>query len=394
MDSLFRRLSRYPPTPSTDPRENRLTETTAAVLERVDGLPQAVVVALLTAAIDALELDSDAATGALGPVEHALQTAHTACSSFDKPRVDVRTQVATPRGRFVDLSIRLRHGPPDGSEDILVWLEVKYGSDLHGEQLDVYLQEIDAQPAAHRIVLLVKPRGQEIKGVLPTRVRAVDFQVVSGIVAAFVDSPELPDEQSWLLDEYADYLDEEGLMDPQALSATHAVALMELGAAADAVAGVCEHAHATIEAGWGKLTEQATSGRAAPVPVYGLGYWEAFDARPASPNWRGGWYGWGVGEPDDWQYFDDAPRGSTAFFAGAGFDAKPNPYKEAGNESWIATLVNQGFRWCWFGSSYQMIRVKYPDELLVATTLDHQGLILGQWVIETFRLLEAHPPPH
>jgi hypothetical protein len=96
-----------------------------------------------------------------------------------------------------------------------------------------------------RIVLVVKPRGQEIKAVLPTRVRAVDFQVVSGIVAAFVDSSELPDEQSWLLDEYADYLDEEGLMDPEALSATHAVALMEVGAAADAVAGVCEYAHST-----------------------------------------------------------------------------------------------------------------------------------------------------
>jgi hypothetical protein len=39
-ESLFSRVTRYPPSPSMDPRENRLTEITAAVLERVDELAE------------------------------------------------------------------------------------------------------------------------------------------------------------------------------------------------------------------------------------------------------------------------------------------------------------------------------------------------------------------
>jgi hypothetical protein len=41
--SLFRRVSRYPQFASVDPRENRLTEAFAALLERVDGLAGALV---------------------------------------------------------------------------------------------------------------------------------------------------------------------------------------------------------------------------------------------------------------------------------------------------------------------------------------------------------------
>ena len=52
--SLFRRVTRYRISPTQDPRENRLTEVTAAVLERVDGLAHDVMdAALATAAVAA-----------------------------------------------------------------------------------------------------------------------------------------------------------------------------------------------------------------------------------------------------------------------------------------------------------------------------------------------------
>jgi hypothetical protein len=60
----------------------------------------------------------------------------------------------------------------------------------------------------------------------------------------------------------------------------------------------------------------------------------------------------------------------------------------------VASLLNAGFIWCWFSEYYRLVRVKYPDELLLATTLEAQGLELGRWVVETFKLLKAKPPPH
>ena len=51
-ESLFSRATRYTRSPSLDPHENRLTEVTAAVLERVEGLAQTIAEALLKAACE------------------------------------------------------------------------------------------------------------------------------------------------------------------------------------------------------------------------------------------------------------------------------------------------------------------------------------------------------
>jgi hypothetical protein len=53
--SLFRRVTRYRIAPTQDPRENRLTEVTAAVLERVDGMAYDVVSAMLESAVEAAQ---------------------------------------------------------------------------------------------------------------------------------------------------------------------------------------------------------------------------------------------------------------------------------------------------------------------------------------------------
>jgi hypothetical protein len=87
--SLFRRVTRYRITPTQDPRENRLTEVTAAVLERVDGLAYDVVDEVLaTAAATAREQLSDLRdTGAAANLEHARGEEHTeleqACDTLE-----------------------------------------------------------------------------------------------------------------------------------------------------------------------------------------------------------------------------------------------------------------------------------------------------------------------
>ena len=40
----------------------------------------------------------------------------------------------------------------------------------------------------------------------------------------------------------------------------------------------------------------------------------------------------------------------------------------------------------------KLVRLRYPDELLVATTLPEQGRLLGQWVLDAFEALALEPP--
>ena len=400
MESLFARVTRYPSSPRLDPGENRLTEVTAAVFERVDGLAHRSVIALLEAAVEqaerkaAIEAESEQW---MAEVARLRQAAHAAETLGQAARVRIQTQVPTPKGRFIDMEVWLRpERPALNHDEVVVWVEAKYGADIHGDQLDVYLADIEAHPAPHRIVLLLLPRGQTLKNKPPPQTHIVDWQTVAQVVADGGLWAKLPQGQRWLLEEYADYLDEEGLMDPEALTAAHALALMEASAAEDAIAGVCEHADAYVQKHWDKPTEYLKPPRSASNDsAFGSGYYASFDAKPSSEKWRGGSFEWGNDNPENWQYVDeDAIRGSNTFYAGAAFEAKDNPHKVNENEAWVASVLSKGFVWCWFSGYYRLVRAKYPDELLVATTLEGQGAELGRWVVETFNLLQLLPPPH
>lgn len=400
MESLFGRVSRYPKSPRANPGENRLTEVTAAVIERVDGLATRAAAGLLNNAIEQAErkaqteVEADAWIAEAGRLRVAAKAVH---ELGDHARVRVQTQVPTPKGRFVDMEIWMRpEKPASPLDDVVIWVEVKYGSEIHGNQLDVYLTDVAAHPAHHQVVLLLGPRGQSFKTAPPRQVHVVDWQTISQLVSDSLSWATLPEDQRWLLNEHSDYLAEEGLMDPAALTAAHALALMETSAAEDAIAGVCEHADALVRKEWGKPNDYGKPPRSASKdPAFGVGYWASFDAQPAKATWREGWFEWGNDNPENWEYIDeDDIRGSNAFYAGAGFKAKTNPHKVEGNEAWVASVLSAGFIWCWFSDYYRLVRLKYPDELLAATTLEEQGEVLGRWAVETFKLLKAKPPPH
>jgi hypothetical protein len=378
------------------------------VLERVDGLAQQAVAEWLTnaaaAANDAVRL--------AGPSQPELQaqwkaeadrlhTALDAARNLNHPRARVRTQVTTTNGRFVDLEVWLRpQRPADTASDVLVWVESKHGSDIHGTQLEAYLGDIEAQPGVHKVVLLLVPRRQELATNPPWRVPRVDWETVGGTAAELLQSGKLTPSQTWLPTEYAVYLREEGLMGPDALTASHAIALMEMDDADAAIAGICEHAEAWLRKNWGKPKDWRQVRGASTNHAFGCEYWASYrphkgEGNEKAPGWLTGWFDWGVGYTSGWQYLDPGTvRGSVAFWAGAGFEAKAQPQKVAGNEEWLAQRLSDKFVASWFQDCYRLVRIEYPDELLVATAVEEQGRTLGEWIVKAFEALAADVPPH
>ena len=227
------------------------------------------------------------------------------------------------------------------------------GSDIHGNQLDVYLEDILAHKATQKAVLLVAPRGQSFASSPPLTVAPVDWQSVSAVIATMAADPLKDDVDKWLLDEYAEYLREDGLMNPEALDVGMALALMEVDDAEEAAAGICEHADAWIAAQWGKRTNQALPRGNSTDPAYGLNYWANYEpnrsGEAAAPAWQGGWFEWGMRNTGELEYLnEDDIRGANVFYAGVTFEAKANPAKTAGNETWLKEPCAAGAG-CWIG---------------------------------------------
>jgi hypothetical protein len=309
-ESLFSRATRYTRSPSLDPHENRLTEITAAVLERVEGLAQGIAEALLEAACEHSRrtLADGGDDAKVAEWRSELQRRHVilaAIERLEEPRTLVRTQVTTPKGRYVGMEVWLRpKRPADTAEDVVLWLEIKEGSDIHGNQLDVYLEDIAAHKAVQKAVLLVAPRGQNFASPPPLTVAPVAWQSASAVVAATAAEPATKEVDRWLLDEYAEYLREEGLMDPEALDVGMALALMESNEAEEAAAGICEHADASVAAHWGKRTNQAIPRGNSTDPAYGSTTGPTTSrtarARPRHRRGRAGGSSGACATPENW----------------------------------------------------------------------------------------------
>ncbi len=311
--------------------------------------------------------------------------------------MQVNTQVATSHGRFIDLEVLLRPAVGAPERGLLIWVEVKHGADLHGDQLDVYLQDIPMRPVpedVERVVVLLGPRGwTPTAGVLPTEVLVANWQAVGKTVET-VETGTRPPEQNWLLSEYVRYLKEEGLSDPDALTTVSALALMEHKTAEVAAAGICEYTDGVVQAEWGtRGSHKKTSGNT-PSPAFGIGYWANYDAHregQAHPNWREAWFEWGLRDTGQMEGLEDV-RGSRAFMAGATLITNDNPTKVADNQQWLAQHLANGFKYFWIAGYWRLARLRYPDELLRDMTLDDQGRGLGRWILETFRELADRPP--
>lgn len=347
MASIFRRVTRYPVSVEIDPRENRLTETFASVLERVDGLAAALV---------------GEWTGVM-PVEKAW----------------IRTQRPTVSGKFVDLEV--------GFGSVLapnrrIWIEVKHGATLHHQQLESYVSDLAVELQDQTELVLLAPRDS-----MPTtdQARSIDWQRVSAFIRRWqrdVDDPVA----KWLLEELLTYLKEEGLVDEDALNPAHAFALAARPSTDRTVARLVEFAQQVVESEWGQAKKSSKQGGAGwiwyatfPLEIMGEG---------ASSKWRTAWPEWTLREDD----FRPDTRDAHAFFAGMSFQSlKESPLGIEGNEAWLAARMAEGFErvqsWYW-----RLWRPIYPEQLMAETSLEAQGRKLGEWVAESFRLLAASPP--
>lgn len=353
MPSLFRRIGRYPASPDIDPRENRLTEAFAAVLERVDGLAAFLVGEWTGHAVE-------------GPVW-------------------IRTQRTTVNGNFVDLE--LAFGSPLEPHQ-RVWVEVKHGTGLHEDQLESYAADMTLELQTRADLVLLAPRASMPDvgdGATP-----VEWQRVARAIEAASRSNQFESGSRWLMDEFVTYLKEEGLADEEALNPAHVFVLSARPASDRAVARLIELGQQHVVKEWPSLREFSKRGG---KPAHGPGWWATFDVLPsgtAAATWRKAWFEWSLREDE----FRGQPRDAFAFCAGATFQSmKDSPLSISGNEAWLAALTAEGFErvqaWYW-----RLWRPLYPEQLMAETTLEAQGRKLGEWILESFRLLSASPPPH
>jgi hypothetical protein len=394
--SLFRRVTRYRIAPTQDPRENRLTEVTAAVLERVDGLAYDVMdTVLATAATAAHErifnAAADAEVSVLERARDALAMQLERFRELDRPRLHVDTQVTTASSKFVDLELRFSPRPFEPGQKFLFWVEVKHGANVHGTQLTDYETDIRLRDADQRLVLVIAPRQNagELVGV-PDTMPVIDWQALAEVVRRWAKRPNISEVEQFLLTDYLQYLNEESLMDEELLTAEHAFVLRAVPAAMNTAAKLVELTDAYIAEHWGPRGDKK-GGR---NPAYGLDYWAHYQLAPeggtAPETWRSTTFEWGL--CGDWDRAD--PRNAYVFAAGATFYAsRDDPTKVAENADWLAARRQDGFEhvsiWFW-----RLFRFIYPEELLAATTLDAQVEALGTCVVESFRRLAAEPPPH
>jgi hypothetical protein len=123
--SLFRRAARFQRSVAVDPRENRLTEAFAAVLERDP---------LLTTELVKRWTSADVPEGS----------------------VSVRTQRLTASGAFIDLELAFGSL---AAPNLRVWVEVKHGAGLHENQLETYLDDLKVEHHAESRLVFLAPRG-------------------------------------------------------------------------------------------------------------------------------------------------------------------------------------------------------------------------------------------
>ncbi|MGI8757285.1 MAG: hypothetical protein ACR2MB_15800 [Acidimicrobiales bacterium] len=379
--SIFTRATRYVTSSAgRTPRENQLTEVTAATRERVPELAHAL--ALLW-----LYPSNEAAGERASETRDAYEIIRALPA--DAP-VSVRTQV-TVTGGFVDLELRLRDPAADNQLAAIVWVEVKHGITAHDEQLKRYAGQRPDVPGA--VVLLapresLPPPPEQHCADVPERSWQATARRASQLVPADVLADEV---KTWLITEWLHYLKEQALMDPETLGPEHLTALAYRKEADAALARICEEAARTIVTEHGPLDdEEPKLGR----PAYGLKYWSTVVLPAANPgSWGEASLGWDIFTCPEW--VPTGAPGSVMFMAG--LSTPKSPVLDA---TWCEGAQGQRRDGLpvrfeqWTGNEYERFhRVGRPHDVLRGTTLEEQGQSLGRWVNAAFEVSKAQGPP-
>lgn len=344
--SFFSSVTRYPRTPDSDPRENRLTECFAAVLRVVPELTER----LLTAwGIDA----------PLGRIS------------------DVRTQQMTSTGHFID--VQISYGPR-GVASTLIWIEVKHASGLGRAQMLRYQRDLLVERAQHRELVLLAPSRLKADEPLPPTARHVTWESVADACReARADLSEPV--KIWLLDQFVAYLEEEGLS--QSNLNKHHVSLlrdaMDTWRVLDALITLTVE---RVDARWGKRVSPKRLTATIDVEF-------RHETHPVGSRrirtWRDARFYWGCAADER----VDDPN-VYAFFASAWL-GKARPELKEDNRRWLAALGRKGYEYVPDGRDAWLNQWLSPAELVGKGSLPEQAEFLATWILRSFRGLGSPP---
>ena len=383
MSGFFHVVSRYARPALAEQWENRLTQVFAGVLEHSEGL--ALELARHWLAVDPTD----------GREQLDAQSPDVAASLGEEGLLlrNVRTQRPTHGGKVVDLELRFGHRDATSADDIVIWIEVKDGASPHEHQLSNYLRDIIPLDVRASAVVLLAPRQSypfTRPEPPPPKVRQRRWQRTAARCAGWARRADgVP---QFLVAEFLDYLQEENLMDPEALTPVHLVALAEYQRALDGIETICEVASGVIEHDWNTRTNcKMSHGK----PDFGLGYYELHPTAAAGEDevdWGPVWWDWVLRGAD--LGIEDSRGGVPVFTAGLTAEL-PGAIVTPATTAWATKLADSNsHRFVEFADSYNRFsRVAYPEEVLVGRTLQQQGESLGKWVVASYKALyEAGPP--
>jgi len=371
--SLLGRIARHPQRVGRNSAEDRLTEILSAVLDhpQCDGLAVKLVTGWLA--------DGAAGGGAqaveLGRIEELLTQGMWHCSTRTQFIIDVDQQHRRP-----DLELRFSS---DALPEVLVWVEVKHGSEPHTMQLRAYL---DAIGEANAFVVLLAPRLDYLRfesAEIPPDVLQATWQTTAGIIRSMSGETVVG---QFLIDELLAYLREERLIDLERITPEHLVALSYHAEALEALEQAWQIADEYVHAHWAPHGPEHVGSR------YGE-TWHYYPSHPPdvdTPLSSHEQFSWSIFH-DGAQYFKNGRRGVPRVVAGVGqWDDTALP--DIGSEG-EDQLRNQKFtilvpkRDVWTGRGVRTWRMAYPDEILAGSTLVEQGRAVGEWVVEAFKQL-------
>jgi hypothetical protein len=217
--SLFGRIARHPVGLARNASEDRLTEIFAAVLEHpaCAGLAEFLTSGWIEAV---LKFDQPGTIPGLSLVRGELKAHDWLC--------DVETQVSiTVEGQRRRPDLLLRFSRSD-ARDILICVEVKHGTRPHTKQLEAYAKDLACRPdVAHTLVVLVAPRAAFYSfpdDQVPSYVAQISWEETARLLGAYHPRPT-SEASELLVGELRNYLNEEGLMDPERVTPEHLVAI-------------------------------------------------------------------------------------------------------------------------------------------------------------------------
>jgi hypothetical protein len=348
--SLFSRISRYPPRSRWSPQEDSLTESLVAILNSIDGLTEAL----------ASHWGVDAG----------------------RRKWEVKSQVLTGDYRLDTVDLELKAGAA-----ALIWIEVKHGSPLSGDQLVRYCAALRKRPLLpeQRKLILLAPEEFDFDAAKTQPADCSTWQEIGILLRAYGETYGLTGKDKWLLDEFVKFLTEEGLLVTEEFSSTHLDAVLHRSAATTILRDLLRQAQAKTEAKRGKPSKtwppnwpKASVNRSWPL------FWAVWSEPDYGETARFEWL------------LNTEVEGQLQFGAGLTVDDGHAETSPLGDEKWWKPLVDQqGFEEpCLInGNWWRLFKRKDPSTLVSASpSRDEQIRDLSGWVIDTFAALDESRP--